>query len=1204
MKTFKIALICSLLALASVADVNGQGFQGGVRGAVKDPGGVIPGVAVTLTNEGTSVSRSTTTNDAGEYSFPNLDPGTYTLRAEITGYRTYEQRGLRVGTQQFITLDVTLEVGAVQETVTVTGESPLIDTSTASQGTVIDSDALQTLPSQGRAAFLIGTTVPTVIPSGDNQFNRQQDQTNASLLSLGGGTRRGNNYTLDGVPITDLRNRATANPSIESLQDMNVQVRSFDAEMGRTGGGTFNTTLKSGTNDFRGTAFFQTRPVWGQANNYFNKKAGRAKPDSTYYLGGGGVGGPIVRNRTFFWFSGEDYHDAQTRNVTTTMPTALERAGNFSQTTNAAGQLVVIYDPLTGQPFPGNILPPDRINGVARAMLQYLPPADTNVSNGSANYTRTSLINNEFMQLYSVKVEHKFTDRVSLSGFYLYNSTDEPCANFFSPDPGTQADQNDPNRFADPNDYILKRRPQILALNNTWVLNDTSVMALRFGLTDFPDDNTLSVDFDPRTLGFSSTYANQIALDKFPQTRIRGYDAGNGNRTLGAINPTEINWKSISANGMFSKIVGTHSIKVGADFRRIGVDTFIPGHGAGFFDFDRDMTSSNGTNTNPLNGNAFASFLLGYPSPLRESQLTVSTPLDLFTDYYGGYVQDDWRVSSRFTLNYGVRLEHETGLAEKNNNFTVGFDPAMTSALSSISIPGDPVAGTPARTVTGGLMYAGVDGNPTAQGDPPAVKWSPRIGAVYSLNTQTVIRGGYGLYWAPFNYPIPDPNNNNYGQVGYTQNTLVTTSYSNPTSLANPFPTGIQQPSGNSLGALSGLDQNIAFVDQNRKAPRVQQYSVDLQRELPGNMAITFSYIGARGDHLALGGSNDMAVNINQLDPKYLALGSTALGQQLPNPFFGNPNVPRSLSTASTLSRARLLLPFPQFRQVNARQVTEGVTRYNAAVVEFTKRLRNGIGGRFSYTYSVLKDNQVGETNFYSAVSPALPVNNYNYIASAPDCAAGAQFTTACYDPLSEYGYGMLDVPHRVILAPIIELPFGNGRKWGSENRVVDLLAGGWTVSAQINLQSGFPLNVQQNADGSLSQGGATTANRPNLTGTGLATDGSFEDRLSSADHASATWINPAAFSLASAGTFGNAPRTITDERSPGQVTVDFSFIKDVPVGGAKRAQVKIEAFNLLNRPLVRALQGANNFSNTNFGQITQQGGFMRVFQFSFRFSF
>jgi hypothetical protein len=303
--TSRVLIVLSIIWLAAAGVAGAQGFQGAVRGLVRDQGGVVPGADVTLINEATEVFRTTTSNDAGEYNFPNLAPGVYTLKVALQGYKGYALAGIRVGTQQFLTMDVGLEVGQVAETVTVRGDTPIIETSTASAGTVIDSQALQTLPSPGRAAFLIGTTVPTVIPSGDAQFNRQQDQTNASLISLGGGTRRGNNYTLDGVPITDLRNRATANPSIESLEDVNVQVHTYDAQMGRTGGGVFNTTLKSGANQFRGTAFYQTRPIWGQTNNYFSERAGLAKPNSPYYLGGGGIGGalPIAVADRLYTFS-------------------------------------------------------------------------------------------------------------------------------------------------------------------------------------------------------------------------------------------------------------------------------------------------------------------------------------------------------------------------------------------------------------------------------------------------------------------------------------------------------------------------------------------------------------------------------------------------------------------------------------------------------------------------------------------------------------------------------------------------------------------------------------------------------------------------------------------------------------------------------------------------------------------------------------
>ncbi len=1162
-----------LLALLMVPMVSttawAQTFTGGLRGAVRDSGGIVPGVTVTLLNEGNGATRDAVSNEQGQYNFAAVPPGTYTVKAELAGFKTYEQKAIRIAAQQFVTLDIGLEVGQLQETITVTGAAPLIDTSNATGGGVISTQQLSSLPSGGRSAFLFAVTLPTVVASGDSQFNRQQDQTNASLLSLGGGTRRGNNYLVDGVPVTDIRNRASANPSIEALDDVAVQVHLYDAEAGRTGGGTFNVATKSGGNSFAGSGFYQARPRWGMANNFFSEKQGVPLPETYFHLGGGGFGGPIIKNRTFFWGSVEGYGSNTTRNGSNRLPTARERAGDFSRSFDSAGNQVVIYDPLTGDAngngrtaFPGNVIPASRLNPIATKMLSYLPAPTNDVSNGQSNFFSVAQIEDRAM-MYTGKLDHRFSDSVSLSGFYLYNTTDEPCANYL--EPGLSG----PNRFIDNGDYLLKRRIHMLALNNTWLPSSNTVVTLRYGLTQFRDDDTLSIDFDPSSLGFASAFSSAIQTKKFPVVNITDY------YQLGAIDPSNRNLYSWSANGTVSKLLGRHTIKGGVDYRTIGLDSQSFSGGAGVFNFDRRFTSANpnvnGVNGATPSGNALASLLLGYPSgdPGNQSRIGVSAPANYFLNYYGAYLQDDFRVNSKLTINGGLRIEHETGLQEEENRFTVAFDRTLNpgGALGAISVNGKPVRG--------GLVYAGVNGAPTEQGNQPAVKFSPRFGFVYSANPKTVVRGGYGIYQAPWNYAFL--GSANYGQIGYSQSTFTNQGQFFPTlSINNAFPGGVTQPRGNSLGALEGVGSNIEFIDQDKGAPYVQQYSLDINRELPGNIAIGFEYSGATGRNLGYGGANDSAtININQLDPSHLALGS-ALTQQVPNPFFGTGT--GFAPTSATITRAQSLRPFPQFGNILMRQTTGGKNQYHAAILKFEKRMSNGWGGRINYTYSRLEDNQFGESNSFSATN------------------GNAQNV---YDLEKEYSIGLLDVPHKISISPIIELPFGEGKRW-AQSGVAAAILGDWTISSIIAIESGFPISVSNSSNG-LSNA-FFPMQRPNLSGTDPLTTGDREDRLFYTGANPGVWLTSAGYTDPGLYTLGTSPRTNGDLRTPHRNNWDFVASKDVRFGSRVRGQVKLEVLNITNT--VKTIGPNTTFGSSAFGRITGQRGFMRLTQMMFRLSF
>ena len=708
---------------AVTSEATAQTYQGGVRGAVRDANGVVPGAEVVLINEETTLPRTTVTNEVGEYAFVNVLPGVYTLTVSLPGFKTFESRMLRIGTQDFLTLDVALEVGAVSEAITVTGTVLIIETTNASVGTLLERAALELLPNVGRNPFVISTVSSNVIPTGIPQFVRQQDQNASAMLSLGGGPRRANNYLLDGVPIGDIFNRAVIQPSIEALEEVKVQVSTYDAELGRTAGGVFNATHRSGSNAWRGSALMLERPRWGTGKLFFARKNGDPKPDTYYHLWAGSFGGPLVRNRTFIWASTEGYKTRTTANLVLTMPTARERQGDFSQSP------AVIYDPLTtrqdparpGQfirdPFPGNVIPANRINPVARILVNLLP-----LPTAGRSLARSSLPIADLTNQTTVKVDHRVSARQTLSGIFAWYHSNEPSSQFYGGTPG------------DPGASFNPRTVNVVALNDILTPSDRTVLALRYGYMRFRDDFA-SAPSDAGPLGFSPAFAS--VLNGFPLIIAPGYGYPAG--TLfngGARNDSTFYSHSVSAS--LSRLAGRHTVKVGGDYRRIGMSVLSVDSQNGSFVFIPAFTA--GPNPNATTGgDTMASLLLGFPVG---GAYLIATPNRFFTNYVGGYVQDDFRLRSNVSVNLGVRYEFEQGLREANDAFTVGFDRERTFP---IQVPG--------LNLKGGLMYAGVDGYPTSQGHPSHVNLGPRGGIAWSLDARTVVRGGYGLFWAPSQIP-------------------------------------------------------------------------------------------------------------------------------------------------------------------------------------------------------------------------------------------------------------------------------------------------------------------------------------------------------------------------------------------------------------------------------------------------------------------
>ena len=735
---------------------------------------------------------------------------------------------------------------------------------------------------------------------------------------------------------------------------------------------------------------------------------------------------------------------------------------------------------------------------------------------------------------YTGKIDEDFTTwwRISLS--YLRYYSLEPGDTWFN-NPSTQSG------------WRLLRRVDATQVNSIFTVNPTMVVTLRYGFNRFPNfDYNSSQGFNIAKLGFSPAYASSIspAVAEFPQINMTSiYSLGDSG-----------DWDyydeaSHNFSASVDKFVGRHSLRVGFDYRHLATSGAGINCTTGCYTFNTNSSLAN-SNT----GVDLADLLLGLPF---DRNADTSETLTDKIPYYAWFVQDNFRWTSKLTINMGIRWEHEGGVQEAHNGLITGFNTTATNALAST---------VPSLNLKGAAEYAGVGGAPTSVGNYNSQKWGPRVGVAYQLNSKTVVRGGYGLFWAPQLY-LGGP----LGTPGYANVTDIT-GKSTTDVLTNPFPAGLLAPVGNSLGALVGVGTSLnQLVDPNTKSPRVHQYSVDVQRELKGNIAVEVGYVGSHSTHLTLG---QPTVNIDALNPSYLSMGATALNAPVPNPFFGVPAVAGGTLSGSTVPAFRLLLPYAAYTAINEIFGDNNYANYNSMVVKATKRFSAGLTFLSTFTWSVNKDESAGGVGSSLNGSPAAaPQNPYTF--------AG------------EYSYSNVDTPLRWATSLSYELPVGKGKQlWNTNSRALDAVVGGWTVNFVSVYQTGFPLQIyQNNANSQYGYG----VQRPNETSTSPGTSGSVEARLYD-------YINPAAFSVAPPATFGNTPRTLGNLRGPGEKNWDLSVFKNFNIRENMRAQFRAEALNGFNSPYFYSPN--TNLSSGQFGQINSQANFARQLQLAIRFSF
>jgi Carboxypeptidase regulatory-like domain/TonB dependent receptor len=1140
---FALLLSAGLLGLLAPS-LRAQSFTGSVTGTVKDEsGGVLAHIEVRLVNESTNEKRNQLTADSGNFTFPLVPPGRYRLEVETGGFRKYVRSLITVEVQQQVVINPILQVGGMAEALEVKGETPLLQPTTSSLGQVVDNRKIVELPLSGRNTLaLIGLTSGAQ-PVG--QFGGIPARTNAynqGFFSTSGSQVLTNETLIDGLPANAaLFNAPAYVPVVDSVQEFKVQTSTLPAEFGRTGGGVVNIVTKSGGNELHGTGyeFFRNKDL--SANNWFNNRAGIPRPLSTLHQFGATLGGRIKlpslydgRDKTFWFVSYEGLREDRGLTQTFTIPTPEQLQGDFSKTRNNAGQLIVIYDPLTTRPdpnnpgrfirdpFPGNRIPANRIDPVAASIRSFWPAPNTaGTAAGANNFIGNGAARNVQNQ-FSVRLDHSFSLGHKLSARFALSNVQRGAVDFFDNGGGWV----NPGGGGVP----LVFNARNVSLDYTWTVKPTLLFNARYGFVrQFVGKEPALTGLDLASIGFPASFNQQAFWRALPAFQPSGFRAI-APASSDLIDRTD-NTHAFQAS--LTKVFSRHTVKLGADVRYIPIGELQPNAPQGVFNFDSRFTGADPLSASAASGHSIASFLLGLPS---SGSIDFNPLVDISSNYFGGYVQDDFKVSSRLTLNLGLRYEVETGRSEREDRLS-WFDPSAASPIASR-------VGLPA--LRGGLKFAGVDGNPRRQKDTDFNNFGPRVGFAYTLDPKTVMRGGYGVFYLPM---TGDDTGRNLGGEGFFAATSYVSSLDGGITpagrLSNPFPNGLNQPPGSSQGLLTLLGQDIITVLRNDRTAYAQEWNLNLQRELPGGFLFDIAYAGMKGSKLPID------LQLNQLPDQHLTLGPQLL-QRVPNPFFGLVTV-GPLSQA-TVTRGQLLRPFPQFGNVNVRAVHQGSSIYHALQVKVERRFSHGFSLLGAYTFSKLLTD-AGSRLAINFASPGI--QNSNNLSA-------------------ERSLGNVDIPHRAVLSYNWELPFGSGRALLSgAHGALGWLVSGWQVNGITTIQSGPPLGLTTAVNQTNSFGGGS---RPNSSGQSARLEGPVVERLG-------RYFDTSVFSQPPAFTFGNTARTLPDVRAPGSVNFDFSVFKNISLGGRAKAQLRVEAFNLFNHPNFGG--PGTTFGTSTFGVIS-----------------
>ena len=1220
---FSPVWIVGLMLTASVA-FGQAAYTAQVRGIVTDQtGAVVQNALITITNDGTGISTTAKTDDRGLYTVTGLRPAVYTVKCEAKGFQTAERKQLVLQVDQQTSIDFSLKPPGVLATVEVTAATPPLDTESAAIGTDVTNEYVRDIPLYNRSifglAFLAGGVTETTgsgindnYPSGTNFVSNGQRNATAQI-------------TLDGSPISAPEQGEGGNsnvyyqPSVEIVQEFKVQNNSFGAEYGNNGGTLVNIVLKQGTNQFHGSGWWYGQRSATDARDFFNSGE---KPDHVRDQYGFAIGGPVVKNHTFFFFDIEKVRQRDPVNIEGVVPTDLERTGDFSQSvanlpnpddpvnTADAG----IYDPCPGNTDPNfvcphNQFPDNKITGInpvtgtpyidpiGQAILNLYPHA--NVPDAvfpDSNFRKVTLSNSPQWQ-FDVKLDHQITDKHKISGRYSRVHSENTVPTIVG-----NGDQGD--------GVIYLTTAQNGNLEYNWAIKPTALWTSRFSI-DRVHAPGISNHYPTLSDVGLPAILNQNGLDRIPAINV-------GNDFLSMF--TQCCVDTAFAHTLYSYssglqwVKGPHSIKFGGEQRIFYNNFHQPDNPTGIINFDRNVTTQdpNGNLGANNQGNPFATMLVGFPSPQDSTLHIVPAVADKSVET-AFYVQDDWKVTPKLTLNLGLRYEWSTPYSERTNQLQFSDFTGSTGFSLPVDRNQDPTNPQFNFGQIGNLIGTTVfAGSGHRNGRVDRNNFAPRFGFAYQLASNTVLRGGVGIFYGmsvATNYQYAGPSFSKNAPLHFTTDNFAT-QYA---TLANPFPAGLAPPQGRTYGKLAnwGFDNGSDLDTGVVRNAEIYQWNLGIQHLLPGQIVVAADYSANHSVHLPWAGASVSTRERNflpssirnalvaSMNPTHDPLNSDVtnyLGNPVSNPFqcffttvaspgswcpaapiFNAADVADSQYVGDTIPQVNLLRPYPQFDGGFA-----GLPRliatswYNSLQIRFQKRASHYISFSGNYTLSKATDDSAAGRNAWLT---NLEFDNPQLLD----------------DLKAEHGISANDATHRLAAAIIFDLPVGRGRWVGSGmNHIADAIVGGWSWESFITLQSGQPMAIVETDGGRLTDGNQ----RPNVICSQLRTGISFHE----AARTGAPYLNQACFQDPGDNVPGNAPRHFSNLRGDGIRNLDMSLTKEFNFKERAQLQIRAEMFNVANHQRFAFPDVGSD--DGGFGTVTETRNNYRRMQFGARLQF